>query len=774
MRKIRQVSLALLTAALFLSGCFPAFTAKADEITEAPTVKQSNAQVSDKETAGEETTEEASSPETADTEEQETQPPVEEETEDPAEEETETVEEEETETETDAEEETKDPEEETEDPEEETDAEEEIENPEEETDAEEETEITGEEETAPLAEEEAGTPTEEETISTAGFPIPDEPPAFDAHIEYSYGGYQVIGTFTDFTPDITRIETLYSLDGKNWQTNPSFDWNLYGQLEGLKNQPCLFATKEPLKSYIAGKADRIYVKLRITKENGLSYETQCATIERGGLQPIPEGTECRASFSSDILVTEYRPKFRKYGKYQLTVFADSTAEEISALLPDTLPVQVDLDRGADFKAIGVVDCPVTWKPLSLPPLSPGESATISDAAEEIIVPEGTLLSTPVGTFRLDRPLSLDNPPSTDEVRLVLNVTEDRNPAGALREGTNGLEIAFHHNATGAASIEAYVMTEGESKWTPLPDVSLLEELNQPSTANSGYALVLRSDQEPYRSYLADTAAGKTPVPFFIGLKIKGGVYDGRQLILAWPDIYDQLPELPEVGGAGGNEGNAGATNKDDSTETGQRPNLPQIQDNDPGSQQEDSAQTSDDKTQSRQTDPALWSENQIQNQQTDPALAQTVPALIPETVPVAMPESQNTSSADGPGESFSGQQSGQEYSFAPEQRPDQPQQTPDTPGAPISGQEAGLLPAPPAVLQAAAELIKEKITLHSPDMKKAAIEYIAEKNSLAPLLLTAAAIAAGGCIGAVICKTAGYGLLRRIAEKIRNIHISHK
>lgn len=509
MTKIRQKSVALLTVALLLSGCFPAFTTKADGIPEAPAVKQSNAQVSDEETAGEETTEEASSPETAETEEAETQPPVEEETEDP-EDETETVEDEETETETDAEKETKDPEEE-------------IEDTEEETDAEEETKTTGEEETEPLAEEEAEIPTEEETTATpiqeansltkeAAFPIPDEPPAFDAHIEYSYGGYQVIGTFTDFTPDITRIETLYSLDGKNWQTNPSFDWNLYGQLEGLKNQPCLFATKEPLKSYLAGKADRIYVKLRITKKNGLSYETQCATIDRGGLQPIPEGTEYRASFSSDILASESVPGKppqyrRRYGKYQLTVFADTTAEELSALLPDTLPVQVELDRGADFMAISVVDCPVTWKPLSLPPLSPGESATISDAAEEIIVPEGTLLSTPIGTFRLDRPLSLDNPPSTDEVRLVLNVTEDRNPAGVLREGTNGLEIALHHNATGAASIEAYVMTEGESKWTPLPDVSLLEELNQPSTANSansGYALVLPGDQEPYRSYLADS------------------------------------------------------------------------------------------------------------------------------------------------------------------------------------------------------------------------------------------------------------------------------
>lgn len=59
------------------------------------------------------------------------------------------------------------------------------------------------------------------------------------------------------------------------------------------------------------------------------------------------------------------------------------------------------------------------------------------------------------------------------------------------------------------------------------------------------------------------------------MKIEGGVYDGRQLVLAWPDTYRLPPALPKIGGTGGNESNAGSDNNADSTEEGQRPHLPQ-------------------------------------------------------------------------------------------------------------------------------------------------------------------------------------------------------
>lgn len=87
--------------------------------------------------------------------------------------------------------------------------------------------------------------------------------------------------------------------------------------------------------------------------------------------------------------------------------------------------------------------------------------------------------------------------------------------------------------------------------------------------------MLDEKQEPYRSYLAAQAAGTQPIPFFVGLKIKGGVYDGQELVLAYPDTNEKPPSLPKLGGAGGNEGNAGAANKGDSTSEGQRPSLSQ-------------------------------------------------------------------------------------------------------------------------------------------------------------------------------------------------------
>lgn len=570
------------------------------------------------------------------------------------------------------------------------------------------------------------------------FPLPDEAPAFHARIEHRMG-YTVIGTFTDFTPDIILIQTLYSLDGETWQTSAE-NWNLFNlgtddeyKLNGLQNQPCLFASHEPLKSYIAGEIDCFYLKLRITKENGLSYETQSAAITRGGLTTIPEGTERRAWFSSAIAVCESAPdapyRYRKYGRYQLTVSADATVKEVSALLPDTLPVEVQLDHGADFIAIGVVDCPVTWKPLSLPQLSPGESITIPDAAEEILVPEGTLIPTPLGTFQLDVPLSLNTPPSTAEVRLVLNVIPDSgNPTGVLRAGKSGLEIAFHHKPDGAASIQAYVLAEGESKWTELSDLPLLEELNQPSTANSGYALVLRNDQEPYRSYLAATDAGEPPTPFFVCLKIEGGIYDGRQLILTWPNTYEQLPHLPEIGGAGGNEGNAGADNKEDSTESGQRPSLPQIPDDDPPKDPSPQTPAPNDNHNEQLPAPASNDNHEESSQVPAPDNSrqkqQPTPTHAPETVS-AIPQNPGTLSAEVSVSDFPSDR--QEDTFISEQYSNPPQT--------------------------------------APDMDNTS----AENSRRIPLLTAIVFVMAGGCIGAVVCKAAGYSLFHRIAVKIRNI-----
>lgn len=454
-------------------------------------------------------------------------------------------------------------------------------------------------ESSTAAKEESSSPTNETsqkeqsgtTAAEADMPVPDESFIFSASLEYSPQGWRIQGFFEDFPSDTVHIQILYSLDGKSYQACGR-EWDL-SDIQSLKltetqRLTCLYYSNEPLKSYLAEKLDRFYLKLCLTRENGITYETQAAIIERQGKQPVPQGIQFYAIFAPAILVRETRP-YVYYGRYQLTIPADTTKDEISALLPSTLPVKIQLVGENNLFGECIIDCPVSWKPLSLPPLIAGESITILDAVEDIVVPEGILLHTQVGVFELNEPLSLNHRPSTDEVRLILNVIpQDENPTGVLADDWDGLKIAFHQKPTGATAIRAYTLSEGETKWTELPDLSLHDITStQLSTANSGYALVLSKTTEPYRSWLAAEAAGNKPVPFLVGIKIEGGVYDGKQLILPWPSSYKLPPNLPDLMGSGGNEGNAGADNKPDSTEDGQRPNLPQPPEEKPNGQQPD-------------------------------------------------------------------------------------------------------------------------------------------------------------------------------------------
>lgn len=432
------------------------------------------------------------------------------------------------------------------------------------------------------------TPLQELAIATPeepAAPAPEEAPMFRAYLEYTPHGYDVKGICTKIPPDTSQIQTLCSLDG---ETYPFYgtDWDLgfletedAGSLTYTKKQTCLYFSDEPLKSYLEGNSGSFWVKLRLTKTNGVTYETQAAAISRGTPKPVPAGITPIADFAPNLAVREFRP-YRHYGKYQLTIREDTSPEEISSFLPDTLPIQIQFQlRPQDYlsTATGTIDCPVTWKPFSLPQLTAGKTITILDAVEKIVVPDGALLDTPMGIFQLDGTLDMDQSRIEDEVRLAFNVIgKDEPPAGVLSNANDGLHLAFSLKPTGATAIRAYACPDGGSQWAALPAVSLQEAANaQPSTANSGYALVIANSCEPYRSYLAAQHAGADPTPFFIGLRIEGGIYDGQTLILSWPGTYSLPPNLPTLSGSGGNEGNAGAGSKDDSTPEGQRPGLPQ-------------------------------------------------------------------------------------------------------------------------------------------------------------------------------------------------------
>ena len=230
--------------------------------------------------------------------------------------------------------------------------------------------------------------------------------------------------------------------------------------------------------------------------------------------------------------------------------------------------------------------------------------------------------------------------------------------------------------------------------------------------------------------------------------------DGRQLVLAWPDIYEQLPDLPEVGGAEGNEGNAGADNKDDSTESGQRPNLPQTPDDNQEEQQPTPAPDGGLKEQQ----PASNSSHKKQ----EPASPYTLQTAS------AASENQNALSAD---ESFSDFQSERQGSqFSSGQRPNLTQTILDTADTSAANQENGLKSTPLAE-QAAADIkdIEEEETIPAFFDTKTVFENTAENDIRIPLLPVITTIVAGGCIGAAVCKAGRYSPFHRITGKIRNI-----
>lgn len=245
--------------------------------------------------------------------------------------------------------------------------------------------------------------------------------AFSAYIDNIGQGYAVYGS-AEFPADTCGVQNLYSLDGENYEVYHR-EWVMPGPITSgcaIKTpQICLQANDEPLQSYLAGTLDRFYVKLRITRDDGTTYESEAALIERNREpQPVPDDLALIAGFDPSIRVFGMLGNKRCfYGKYQLTVKENATAEEINSCLPKTLPVRVQVGNG-----ICDIDCPVTWKPITVTELTPDESVSIANAAEPIYVPAGTLLDTPMGVYQLDEPLLLGEEPwAVNEILLVLNV-----------------------------------------------------------------------------------------------------------------------------------------------------------------------------------------------------------------------------------------------------------------------------------------------------------------------------------------------------------------
>lgn len=449
------------------------------------------------------------------------------------------------------------------------------------------------------------------------YELPAAPPPFTADLKLGWFGYTIIGHFTDFLPNVARVSGAYSWDGITYQySNP--DWPSHWDLSKLgkedpsdrsrlENQETGLSGEEPLVSFLERKEDSFYYRLEITTEDNEVYYSEPAYISRKGTQLLPENLTPRISLGFDLAVLEarndngnseddedYYAELVSYtfGEIQLTVRDDATPEEIMQLLPDTVPVRIRLwDKTTKKKyAFGDLSCQVNWKELPSISLKQGKSVVIQDVAEPLVIPAGTEVVTALGTYKLVKPLNFKSRYDSDEIRLVLNpVTALEEPEIGLRAynyelidefGNDSnqtriedpMSLAFWNKPNGAHSIQAYAYADGK-QWD-LGDLLDRRDVNHNlSHALYGYINLLQPDESPYQEYLYGDIQN-----FTVEIFIKGGVYDGRQVTLTWPQVYELPEEIPDPRGFDGEENNAGSDYEEledeEDSNGGQRPGLP--------------------------------------------------------------------------------------------------------------------------------------------------------------------------------------------------------
>lgn len=426
------------------------------------------------------------------------------------------------------------------------------------------------------------------------YPTPETPPPFSAKFQLGWYSYEIIGHFADFMPNIARVFTTYSWDGINYQyINPDWPNTLQyslaflgssnAQEQGrLENQEVALSFYEPLSSFLAYKQNSFYIRLEITTDSNEVYYSQPAYFSRDKTQLLPENLTPRVALAFDVAVEEarndngnspddddYYAELEKYtyGQIQLTVRENATWEEIKTYLPDTVPIRVTFwDKNKKEKyASGTLDCKVTWKTPPDFSLTPGEPLVIENMAEPLVVPAGTEVKTALGTYKLRKPLTFQSRYNSDDIRLVLNpITAEENPDIALRinqdlidqEGnyldTTALSLAFWKKPSGAVSIKTYINAAGVR--TEICD--LLDRRSVDHNLSHmlyGYIDLLKEDEYPYREYVSGDLDHLT-----IEVHIKGGVFDGKQVTLPWPEEYDAPEVIPDPSGFEGQENNAGS------------------------------------------------------------------------------------------------------------------------------------------------------------------------------------------------------------------------
>lgn len=427
--------------------------------------------------------------------------------------------------------------------------------------------------------------------------VPDEPPAFETELFSGTEGTVLLGKFTAFTPEIKSMQVFYSLDGTDyhpvlWREDlpdmPQFwDLSILAQHEGVNSlfrQTCFQPHMEPLASYLDKDKDvnQFFVRLSITTWAGETYDSQVSHVRRDVVE-TPLFSKAEVSWPGTVLG---RDDFPFFGKVCVTAREGMTAGELEALLPETLPITIELKKDSSPTPVdrGVLSYPVEWtlpKPLAL---TAGEKPVVfRNAATPPVIPPGQTVQLEKGTYTLPEGGFFETSYMSDEVRLSVTVLpEGVGPDIRLYGETEpcdfdsiDLMMALWEKPSGATAIRYFYCREGMEEWVEAAGELLTQApVNAtPNTHPSERYTLFIPEQSPYREFLAGESDG-----FVVGIEVEGGVFDGALATAQWPVEYEMPPHIPDFNGSGGNENNVGGgdggPDGDSSTSGGQRPDLP--------------------------------------------------------------------------------------------------------------------------------------------------------------------------------------------------------
>ncbi|MEG1779260.1 MAG: hypothetical protein RR263_04100, partial [Oscillospiraceae bacterium] len=316
---------------------------------------------------------------------------------------------------------------------------------------------------------------------------------FTVELCQSFEGYSIKGTLKDISTDMVSIIPCYSFDGENYIPEEYNKWEIYTDMQ---TQQCFWESDIPLKEFLDKKENSIYFKLKITYEDNTVVWTQANSIVRDlTIKPLPDDYLVQAWYDSPIRIIKYSSPPEICGQYNFTVSDTATTEDLMALLPEQIPIELQISQSSQSISSEVVEYTAKWQ---------ANDIVLNDKTAEIATNEITLsdeITVYIGT-NLYRIQDVDSILfNASELRATFNRISSDTPSEVLlsTDGFNGVKATLPLKPTSATSIIPEYSLDGGTNWIALPEVLSSCPLETEQPKEPGYTVrILDGNSAPMK------------------------------------------------------------------------------------------------------------------------------------------------------------------------------------------------------------------------------------------------------------------------------------